>query len=150
MILDYVKKTSFFIVLSVIIWFFCSVIESNYLIEFLDKNLISLLIALLAINTTTSSFVLTKLKDINQTYGINFEGTLRQFRISIIEQLVFIVFALLILVLLNSQSVVGLHSLVLPILEILLIVVFIASLGNLYDTANSIFVILSWESGEGR
>ncbi len=150
MILDYVKKTSFFIVLSVIIWFFCSVIESNYLVEFLDKNLISLLIALLAINTTTSSFVLTKLKDINQTYGINFEGTLRQFRISIIEQLVFIVFALLILVLLNSLSVVGLHSLVLPILEILLIVVFIASLGNLYDTANSIFVILSWESGEGR
>ncbi|MBH0040435.1 hypothetical protein [Pseudoalteromonas sp. SWN166] len=150
MILDYFKKTSFFIVLSVIVWYFCSIIESNYLMEFLDKNLISLLIALFAINTTTSSFVLTKLKDINQKYGGNFEGTLGQFRISVIEQLVFIVFALLILVLLNSQSVVGLHSLVLPILEVLLIVVFIASLDNLYDTANSIFVILSWESGEGR
>lgn len=145
MIIDYLKSCSLFIVLGVLTRFLCSLIESNFLVSFLSNNLITLLIALLAINTTTGSVVMTKLREIIERHGGNFSATLGQLKLSIIEQLVFIVLAILFLVLLGSKSVIDSNQYIKPLLESGLIAVFIASLHNLYDTANSIFVILGWE-----
>jgi hypothetical protein len=147
-ILEQLKTSSFFIMLGLLIRYLCTSIDSTYLIEFLDKNLISLLIALLAINTTTGSVVMTKLREIIEQHGGDFKGTLNQLKISIVEQLFFIAIALLILVLLHSQPTLGFHPFIKPLLESCLIAVFVASLHNLYDTANSIFVILGWEDSQ--
>lgn len=148
MIIDYLKSCSLFIVLGVLTRFLCSLIESNFLVSFLSNNLITLLIALLAINTTTGSVVMTKLREIIERHGGNFSATLGQLKLSIVEQLVFIVLAIMFLVLLGSKPVTDSNQYIRPLLESGLIAVFIASLHNLYDTANSIFVILGWEGEE--
>jgi len=149
MILEYIKSSLLFIFIGALVRYFCLSINSTYLIDFLDKNLISLLIALLAINTTTGSVVMTKLREIIERHGGDFQCTIGQIKLSIIEQLAFIIIALIALVLLDSKQVIELHDLAMPILESILIAVFIASLHNLYDTASSIFVILGWE-GENQ
>jgi hypothetical protein len=145
MIIDYLKSFSLFIVLGVLTRFLCSLIESDFLVPFLSNNLITLLIALLAINTTTGSVVMTKLREIIERHGGDFSATLGQLKLSIVEQLVFIVLAILFLVLLGSKPIITSNLYVKPLLESGLIAVFIASIHNLYDTANSIFVILGWE-----
>ncbi|WP_019026006.1 hypothetical protein [Colwellia piezophila] len=145
MILEYLKTSSLFILLGGLVRYLCSSIDSNYLINFLDENLISLLIALLAINTTTGSILMTKLHDILKQHGGDFQSTLSQLKLSIIEQLSFIIIALIALVLLDSKQIVESYFFAKLILESTLIAVFIASLHNLYDTASSIFIILSWE-----
>lgn len=148
MIIDYLKNCSLFILLGVSVRFVCTLLESDYLIVFLSNNLITLLIALLAINTTTGSVVMTKLREIVERHGGNFSLTLGQLKLSIVEQLAFIVLAVLILILLGSKPTLELNEYIKPLLEAGLISVFIASLHNLYDTASSIFVILAWEGGQ--
>ncbi|MCT7941548.1 hypothetical protein [Shewanella holmiensis] len=88
---------------------------------------------------------MTKLREIIELHGGNFSATLVQLKLSIVEQLVFIVLAIFFLVLLGSKLVIDSNIYIKPLLESGLIAVFIASLHNLYDTADSIFVILSWE-----
>jgi hypothetical protein len=145
MIIDYLKSCSFFILLAAFIHVICNFLESDFLIVFLSNNLITLLIALLAINTTTGSVVMTKLREIIERHSGDFSATLEQLKLSIIEQLIFIILAILILILLESKPTLLLNEFIKPVLEIGLIAVFIASLNNLYDTASSIFVILGWE-----
>ena len=122
-----------------------NVVESGFLINFLKEELITILIALLAINTTTGSIVMTKLRDISDSTGVSFSSTIRELRLSIFEQLIFIIVGIVVLVCLDSKVVMELHSQLENILNILLISVFIASLHNLYDTASSIFIILEHE-----
>ncbi|WP_392342837.1 hypothetical protein [uncultured Shewanella sp.] len=88
---------------------------------------------------------MTKLREIIERHGGDFSATLGQLKLSIVEQLVFIVLAILFLVLLGSKPIITSNLYVKPLLESGLIAVFIASIHNLYDTANSIFVILGWE-----
>jgi uncharacterized membrane protein YkvI len=94
---------------------------------------------------TTGSVVMTKLREIIERHSGDFSATLEQLKLSIIEQLIFIILAILILILLESKPTLLLNEFIKPVLEIGLIAVFIASLNNLYDTASSIFVILGWE-----
>ncbi|MCH1930366.1 hypothetical protein L9G16_09250 [Shewanella sp. A25] len=145
MIVDYLKSCSMYILAGLIVRALCSLIESDFLVSFLSNNLITLLIALLAINTTTGSVVMTKLREIMERHGADFSATLKELRASIVEQLVFIFLAIVFLVILGSKHILEMNLFVQPLLESGLIAVFIASLYNLYDTANSIFVILSWE-----
>lgn len=145
MIWDYLKTCSLYIVLGALIRFICSLIDSNFLVAFLSDNLVTLLIALLAINTTTGSVVMTKLREVIERHGGNFSSTLGQLKLSILEQLIYIILAIFLLILLGSKPITESSQYIKPWLESGLIAVFIASLHNLYDTANSIFVILSWE-----
>jgi hypothetical protein len=146
--MEQLKTNSFYILIGLIVHFFCKWIESSYLMDFLDENLITILIALLAINTTTSSIVMTKLQEIIKRHKCDFKDTLTQLKISIIEQLIFIASALTALILINSQPILEYHHFIRPSLESFIIAVFIASIHNLYDTASSIFVIIDWEYSE--
>lgn len=144
--MDKAKSISFFLVLSALIVGACKLLESDYLVTYLKENLITILIALLAINTTTGSVVMTKLQEIALTKGINFSSTIHELKVSVIEQVIYIIASLLILICMDSDSIIQLyHPVVATALEISLISVFLASLHNLYDTANSIFIILEYE-----
>ncbi|WP_339899641.1 hypothetical protein [uncultured Gilvimarinus sp.] len=145
MTLEYIKNISTFIVFAAIVRFASEYLGSDYLILFLDKNLITILIALLAINTTTGSVVMTKLREITDKNGVNFSETIKNLKLSIFEQVFLIVIALVLLVLVHSPIFMALFTYSKSLVEILLIAVFIASLYNLYDTANSIFIILNNE-----
>jgi hypothetical protein len=143
--IEYLKSLSLYLVVSVLIFYGSSAVDSDYFFIFLKENLITLLVALLAINNTTFSVVMTKLREISDQNGGDFAGTISEFKKSNIEQIFFIIAAILLLIFKESELL-KVNGLVSSICEIGLITIFIASLHNLYDTGNSIFVILSFEN----
>ena len=85
--LEYLKNISFFLVIATTLVTLSKAIESSFIFEFIKSNLITILIALLAINTTTGSVVMTKLKDISDKNNIDFSSTIGELKSSIIEQM---------------------------------------------------------------
>ena len=143
-----VVKTTFF---SLGIGFITEVINvwlnSSFLHKFLEANLVTILIALLAINAATMGIVLTKVMDIvekNNGVGIScFSKTKTQMLISIKEQIVIIVLAIALLILKNSPIVLNIENSEL-LLNSSITACFIYSLSILYDTAKGILVIINY------
>lgn len=143
--IERLKEASFYLVIGVAANALSLSISSDFLAKFLNENLITILIALLAINTTTGSVVMTKLRELADKSSVDFSTTMIEIRKSILEQVVLIIVALVISVLLGSKILLGMHQLIKPALDSMLISVFAAGLYNLYDTANSIFIIMKHE-----
>lgn len=144
--MEKIKDIVFYLVIGSVAIALSEWLNSAFLSDYLEKNLITLLIALLAINTTTSGVIMTKLKEIMDKKGGDFTATVVQLKASKIEQILMIVIAVVVLILQKSPKVVSLHQHVLFILNVLLVSVFVASMHSLFDTANSIFVILQHEN----
>ncbi|MGL1904338.1 MAG: hypothetical protein OCC49_19545 [Fibrobacterales bacterium] len=122
----------------------CSAIESDYLLKYLEGNLITVLVALLAINTTTLGIVLVKIRDMVDSKNINegsFEETKKQMKLSVTEQIGLIVCALIFLVARTSQVPCSITHINL-LFDSAIIAVFVYGITILYDTANSVFVLL--------
>lgn len=147
-----VVKTTFF---SLGIGFITEVINvwlnSSFLHIFLEANLVTILIALLAINAATMGIVLTKVMDIvekNNGFGIScFSKTKTQMLISIKEQIVIIVLAIALLILKNSPIILNIENSEL-LLNSSITACFIYSLSILYDTAKGILVIINYSDEE--
>ena len=119
-------------------------LKSPYLASFLDTNLILLLVALLAINTTTVSVIMTKLRELSKKPS-DFARTTASLKVSIIEQVILIVISVVFLMLKNSQVVVARlpHSNL--VFEVALLAVFCYAIHVLYDTAMGVFVLIRFE-----
>lgn len=142
--IEYLKNLSLYSIVAALAYFISDAIDSRYLSDFLEDNLITILIALLAINNTTFSVVMTKLREISDKRGASFSETIKEFRKSNLEQVFFILAAILLLVARDSEALEA-CDVILKVADIGLIAIFIASIHNLYDTGDSIFVILSFE-----
>ncbi len=121
-------------------------IKSNFFEAFLGGNLISLLVALLAINITTLGIILTKIRDIldkNNLDGNYFKKTRQQMLISIKEQLGLILFSAILLIVKKSILIRDLTTIE-QIIDIFLTACFIYAIFILYDTAKSIFNLLDF------
>jgi hypothetical protein len=121
-------------------------LDSDYIIKFLNDNLVSLLITLLAINTASLGIVLSKIREILDSGDGNggFSSTKNAMLYSIKEQIV-IIFLSLILLMLNRSKWLTAHPKFVPLIEISVITCFTFSMLILFDTAKSIFVILSFK-----
>lgn len=131
-----------------LVWF-SDLISSKFLANFLDANLIMLLIALLAINITTMSVVMVKLKEISEERkGIRFPRTVKEMKFAVYEQVFLIVFGLISQILcksdLLSQS--SIRADLRFIISAVPAAILIYSILILWDTGKSIFVILSQET----
>ena len=144
--IERLKELSFYIVIAVFITGLSTWAESDSFIKYLSDNLITLLVALLAINTTTSSVVMTKLKEISDAQGGSFSNTIAQLKLSVYEQIFYIIFAVMLLILGGSKVVLSFHMYIGFILNVLLTTVYVAAMYTLFDTAKSIFVILNHEN----
>lgn len=120
-------------------------LETQYLTNFLKQNLLTLLVALIAINSATLSIVLTKIRDLLDKIDKKsvFENTKQQMILSINEQIVLIVVSIIFLTVQDSKLI-QVHTDVFTIINVLLIGCFIYALRLLYDTAKSVFVILDY------
>lgn len=118
---------------------------TSYLTTFLKQNLITLLVALIAINSATLSIVLTKIRELIDKSGQRgtFSNTKQQMILSINEQVMLIVIAMLLLIVQDSDFVKK-YADINIFLNILIIGCFIYALRVLYDTAKSVFVILDY------
>lgn len=144
------KNFSVALVFAVLIQGASSWLESAFLVSFLKQNLATLLIALLAINTTTISVIMTKLRDIAEENEIDFSRTIRSLRESIIEQGIVLAASLIVLILLDSHIIADGPSYVPFSLGVVLVALFLHALHILYDTANGVFVILRHENQASR
>lgn len=141
-----VKNICLYIVLSAAINFLSLWLESKFLIKFLEGNLITLLVALLAVNTTTMSIVMVKLREIKDKFDVNFDNTLSSLRISVYEQVSLIPLSIFLLVVRDSP-IIGTcckHSQF--ILDTLLIATFAYAVHILFDNARAVFIIITSEN----
>lgn len=121
---------------------------TTYLTAFLKQNLITLLVALIAINSATLSIVLTKIRELvdkNNTQGA-FDRTKKQMILSINEQVALIIISMILLIIQDStftkqSSEYG------TLLNVLIIGCFMYAVHILHDTAKSVFVILDYSNG---
>lgn len=122
-----------------------SFLGTTYLVNFLKQNLITLLVALIAINSATLSIVLTKVRELLDKSGQQgaFANTKKQMIISVNEQVLLIIVAMLLLIVQDSSFIKS-HVEYITFLNVLIIGCFIYALRILHDTAKSVFVILDY------
>ena len=145
-----VVRTTFF---SLGIGFFIEVVniwlESPFLHKFLENNLVTILVALLAINAATMGIVLTKVMDIvdkNNGQGIDcFSSTKAQMLLSIKEQIIIIILSIGLLILTSSPIMKDIKNAEL-LLNSTITACFIYSLSILYDTAKGILIIVNFSN----
>ncbi|EGR3921868.1 hypothetical protein O1B78_003577 [Vibrio cholerae] len=119
---------------------------SEFLHKFLSQNLVTILIALLAINATTMGIVLTKVREMVDSKGgaSCFKRTREQMLLSIKEQIALIVIAVVLFSIKGSAHVIAIENAEL-LLNVLTIGVFSYSLLVLYDTAKSVLIIIDFD-----
>ncbi|MFY8352505.1 hypothetical protein AAEU29_18320 [Pseudoalteromonas sp. SSM20] len=119
---------------------------SEFLHKFLTQNLVTILIALLAINATTMGIVLTKVREmVDSKGGANcFKSTRDQMLLSVKEQIALIVVSVVVFSIKGSKHIKDIENAEL-LLNVLTIGVFTYSLLVLYDTAKSVLIIIDFE-----
>jgi len=116
-------------------------IESEAVFELLKANITNLQVALLAVNAATLGIVLTKIKELIDKKGCNtFDEVKMQMLLSIKEQIALIVTSLIIIALISAKS--PPINIEVDVYKVALLATFVYTLLILYDTANSVFVIL--------
>lgn len=116
-------------------------IESEAVFELLKANITNLQVALLAVNAATLGIVLTKIKElIDKKGGNTFDEVKKQMLLSIKEQIALIVASLIIIALVSAKS--PPITIEIDVYKVALLATFVYTLLILYDTANSVFVIL--------
>lgn len=144
--IDYLKNISMYLILGIAVQAIAVWLKSDYLTDFLIENLITLLIALLAINTTTISVIMTKLREIYEKNKVDFSRSINSMKKSIIAQVILIFAAIIVLVLLTSQIILSSYPNASFILNVLMFGIFFNALHIQFDTANGVFVILRHEN----
>lgn len=121
--------------------------QSQYLNDFLKGNLITLLVALLAINSATMGIVLTKIRDLIDKKGVgaeSFYSTKEEMLLSIKEQIVLIFLAVALLTI-GGSSLITRSTELSSGYWVLINAIFIYAMIVLYDTAKSVIIIIDYE-----
>ena len=123
-----------------------SILKSSFLLDFIKDNLVMLLIALLAINSTTLALVMTKIKDLidKTNKKDSFQKTKKEKLFSVKEHIALIGFVILLLIL-NSSPIIKEYKQAITICNVLLVSSMIYSLQMLYDVSKSAFIILDFD-----
>jgi len=144
--MNQIKNIVFFIVVSTLLQSLSRWLQSNFIEVFLQENLIALLLALMAINTTTISVIMTKLREISDASNTNFSRTILSMKNSITEQIVLLGLASVLLIFNSSKLLNQKWNNTNDVTTILLLTVFLYAIEILYDTAQGVFLIASKEN----
>lgn len=136
-----VKNISFYIIISIIITFLGFKLESKFLFKYLQENIIGLLLTLLAINTATLGLIASKIQDIVVKYPqMDFSETIKQMKISLLEQIILIIISILCLLLMDSVIIT--YEFKKEIGNVFLVSILIYAINILWDTGKGVFVII--------
>lgn len=119
---------------------------TTFLYGFFSNNLVTILVALLAINATTMGIVLTKIHDIVDKNGGAefFQNTKAHMLLSIKEQIGLIVISTFVLSVKTSQVVIAMDNMPL-LLNSIVNGIFVYALLVLYDTARGVLIIVDFD-----
>lgn len=134
-------EISIYIVCGLVITVLSSWLDSTYLFDYLKNNILSMILTLLAINTATSGLIASKIQDIKVAYpSLNFSRTIKEMKISLLEQIIMICISIIVLVVCNSTQCTFEYKEV--ICGTILSGVFVGSIHILWDTGKAVFVII--------
>lgn len=122
--------------------------KSNFLVDFLEKNIITIIVALLAINLATLSIVLSKIREIIDSLNVKkeiFLKTKKEILASIQEQIALVFTSIILLIIIKSEWILT-YPEFFNFFNIGLVACFTYSIIILYDTAKSIFIIIDFEN----
>lgn len=121
-------------------------LDSKFLYRFFDSNLVTILVALLAVNAATMGIVLTKIRDLIDKNGnaALFKKTRSSMLLSIKEQIGLIVLATLVLSVKSSPAIQSIENMPL-LLNSIITGIFIYALLVLYDTAKGVLIIVDFD-----
>lgn len=149
-IFRFLKIFSIFFAVSILLEIAMIAIESTYLKTFLETNLLTILLAFLAINTATLGVIASKLQEIIAEHpNATFRTTIGEMYFSLKEQVLLLVLSILILICQNSKIIVFSYKDL--IFNSGLTAVFFYSIYVLWDTGKAVFVITNLtnnQSGE--
>lgn len=135
------KELSFFLMIGIVVTGVAYAIKSIFIFTYLQENIISLLLTLLAINTATSGLVASKIQDIALQYnGIDFSPTLKEMKKSLVQQIILIIIAFAVLLIVDSSIIDFLYKV--EICNSILVSVFAFAVYALWDTGQSVFIII--------
>lgn len=136
-----IKNISFYILISLIICILSNYLESYFLFEYLQDNIIGILLTLLAINTATLGLIASKIQDMLEKHqDFSFKNTTKEMKFSLTEQVTLIGVSIASLIILNSR-IIQFHNKEF-LLNTILVSVLIYSIDILWDTGKSVFVII--------
>ena len=141
----FLKRISLMIIISIAIEAICLFLQSNFLVPFLVNKIVEIQITLIAINTATSSFIVSKLQEISKLYDRSFKSIYEEIKLSLFEQIALIVFSILCLTIRQSSLLMPLfksYSDLKYIFGVFMIFSFICSIDILRDTGAAMFNIL--------
>ncbi|MBL7729800.1 MAG: hypothetical protein JNM88_01370 [Chitinophagaceae bacterium] len=136
-----VKNICFYVVLASAITLLSIHFDSKFLFKYLVNNIIGLLLTLLAINTATLGLIASKIQDILLNHPIlNFEKTLKEMKLSLLEQIILVGVSIVTLTILDSTRINFANKDV--TCDILLVSVLIYAIDILWDTGKAVFVVI--------
>ncbi|MCT8335814.1 hypothetical protein NUH30_19160 [Leptospira sp. 85282-16] len=136
------KNYSFFYILGYLIEKINIYLKSDFLLNYLTNNLISIEIALLAINISSSGIILSRLKEIAPEDS--FSETIKEIKITIFEQIILIGLTLISFILLDTKE----NEFVSVLRDWLLFLIngiFAYFLFILFDISKSIFILIDFK-----
>ncbi|UTW01197.1 hypothetical protein KDW99_08755 [Marinomonas rhizomae] len=121
-------------------------LKTSFLQEFFKNNLVTILVALLAINATTMGIILSKIRDLIDKHGGDefFKNTKKSMLISIQEQIGLIIAATIVLAAKSSEVIKQIDNLPL-LLNSITTAIFIYALLVLYDIAKGVLIIVEYD-----
>ena len=141
--MDYLKNIFAFLAIAFVLNILSNSIESSFFSSFLNENVIIILVTLLAINTATSGLIISKLHELAEKNGANFNNSYNSLKNSLKEQIIIIIICSISLILRNSKLLETQIPFHFMIFDTIILATFIYSLDILYDTGKSIFLIVN-------
>jgi hypothetical protein len=136
-----VKSISFYIVIATIVTCIGYYLESEFLFNYLQNNLIGLLLTLLAINIASLGLIASKIQDIVMQFkGLDFSGTVKQMKLSLLEQIVLIGGSIITLLFQDSGKICFEYKE--QVGNIILVAILIYAINILWDTGKAVFIII--------
>lgn len=139
---EFVRNLVISVGLAILILAVSSALGSSFVVDLLNANLFMLIVALLAINVASIGVVASRLYDLKEKYDVSFRRTANSMRNSLWEQVGLLAVLVLAGVIGTSPSVLQRWPLVSAVADVAVIAIFIWSIVVLYDTTNSILVLL--------
>lgn len=135
------KDLFFYFGVSVFITCISIYVGADFLFGYLKGSIIGLLFTMLAINAAGLGIIISKMKGVlHQFPKINFSSSIKQMKLSFLEQIILIIISLLSLILFNGTNIIIPYSD--AICNVVLLMVLIYGVSILWDTWNSVFIII--------
>lgn len=143
--LGYLKDISLYLIISIIANLISNLLGTDFLLNYLKNNLITIQLTLMAINTATCGLVVSKLQEIKERHDeANIKPITKSLLDSLKEQIILIVLGVILVLFIESKITEHLvyTKYVNFSLHTLLVAVFVNSIQILWDTGKSIFVMI--------